>query len=62
MYISDEYIQSMKIVNCHRLGGQPRRGQSWVRPIIIRFANYNDKQSIWKCRQKLAKTGYSLSE
>ena len=60
--LSDEYIQSMKIVNCHRLGGQPRRGQSWVRPIIIRFANYNDKQSIWKCRQKLAKTGYSLSE
>ena len=24
--LSDEYIQSMKIVNCHRLGGQPRRG------------------------------------
>lgn len=55
-----QYVDSLDIVRCHRLGGH--RGAGYIRPIIVRFQRFHDRQLVWAERFNLANTTYSLHE
>ena len=55
-------IDCIKIVRCHRLGEKQHGKTKWIRPIIVRFFNFGDRQHVWSARSKLAGTSYSVSE
>ena len=57
-----EVIDCIKIVQCHRLGEKQHGKTKWIRPIIVRFFNFGDRQQAWSARSKLAGTSYSVSE
>lgn len=57
----NEFISNVKFVRCHRLGGKDA-GQTWSRPIIVRFFFFGDRRRVWAQRHQLANTTYSLSE
>ena len=60
--IESEVIDCIKIVRCHRLGEKQHGKTKWIRPIIVRFFNFGDRQQVWSARSKLAGTSYSVSE
>ena len=62
LQLSAECVDSLQIARSHRLGGPPPPGQKWVRPIIMRFSYYRDRQVVWNARAKLAKSNLTLSE
>lgn len=58
--ISDVEINLIKFVRCHRL--RANKGGA-VRPIIVRFCEYVDREKIWRCLNELPKkTAYYMSE
>ena len=59
--INDACVNSIQIVRCHRLGNRDTSGV-YIRPIIVRFLNYNDRQMIWAKRMSLAGSTISVSE
>ena len=60
--LDSEFIDSVRIVRCHRLGEGQHGKPKWIRPIIVRFYNFGDRQQVWSARSKLAGTPYSVSE
>ena len=57
-----EIIDSVKIVRCHRLGERQHGKPKWIRPNIVRFYYFGDRQQVWGARSKLASTPYSVTE
>ena len=60
--LDSEFIDSVRIVRCHRLGERQHGNPKWIRPIIMRFYNFGDRQQVWGARSKLAGTPYSVTE
>ena len=56
------FIDSIKVVRCHRLGEKPHSKAKWIRLIIVRFYNFRDRQHVWGARSKLAGTPYGVAE
>ena len=56
------FIDSIRIVRCHRLGERPQGNAKWTRPIIVRFYNFGDRQQVWSARSKLAGTSFGVAE
>ena len=55
----------MKFAGCHRLSGYARKWQhanNQKRPIIVRFCNITDKQSVWGAKSQLTDAKVSISE
>ena len=44
--IDRDHANGMVIVRCHRLGKKDTSG-TYKRPIIVRFLNFNDRQTVW---------------
>ena len=59
--IDRDHANGMVIVRCHRLGKKDTSG-TYKRPIIVRFLNFNDRQTVWNKRLSLKNSGLSLSE
>ena len=58
--LSGNEVNAMKFVRCHRLRGSKYDA---VRPIIVRFREYSDREEIWRNLSKLRKTSqYYISE
>ena len=62
MKLDSVFIDSIKIVRCHRLGEKQHGKPNWIRPIIVRFYNFGDRQQVWGARSKLAGTPYGVTE
>ena len=62
MKLDSVFIDSIKIVRCHRLGERQHGKPKWIRPIIVRFYNFGDRQQVWGARSKLAGTPYGVTE
>ena len=60
--LDSEFIDSVRIVRCHRLGERQHGKPKWIRPIVVRFYNFGDRQQVWGARSKLAGTPYSVTE
>ena len=45
--LDSEFIDSVRIVRCHRLGERQHGKPKWIRPIIVRFYNFGDRQQVW---------------
>lgn len=56
--MSEQYVQSVRFVRCHRL--RPNSNQTGPRSIIVRFANYDDRMKVWKAREKLTTREYTI--
>ena len=56
------FVDSIRIVRCHRLGERPQGNAKWTRPIIVRFYNFGDRQQVWSARSKLAGTSFGVAE
>ena len=54
-------IDRMTFIRCHRLGAQDTNNRR-VRPMIIRFNNFSDRQWIWQKRFLLKDSRFSLHE
>lgn len=57
----DEFIDSVQIVRCHRLFKR-KVGQTWSRPLIVRFFYFGNRQDVWNKRHLLANTRFSINE
>ena len=57
--ISEECVNNMAFVRCHRLGKRPHYGK---RPVIVRFQSYADRQMVWSKRIHLKNKAFSLHE
>ena len=58
-------VDAMKFAGCHRLSGYARKWQhanNQKRPIIVRFCNITDKQSVWGAKSQLTDAKVSISE
>lgn len=62
LHLSDTFINSVQFHRCHRLGNKPQGAQKWVRPLIVRFLSFGDRQFVWAARSMLAKSSYSINE
>ena len=62
MKIDSVFFDSIKIVRCHRLGERQHGKPKWIRPNIVRFYNFGDRQQVWGARSKLAGTPYGATE
>ena len=40
------FVDSIKIVRCHRLGERQQGNVKWTRPIILHFYNFGDRQKV----------------
>ena len=63
--LHNDTVDAMKFAGCHRLSGFVRKGQhanNQKRPIIIRFCNNMDKQSVWGAKSQLTDAKVSVSE
>ena len=49
----------MAFVQCHRLCGRPG---SRVKPIIVRFKDYKDKELIWSRKSQITNRSYNIGE
>ena len=56
------FVDSIKVVRCHRLGERPQGNVKWTRPIIVRFYNFGDRQQVWSARSNLAGTSFGIAE
>ena len=57
--ISEECVNNMAFVRCHRLGKRQHYGK---RPVIVRFQSYADRQMVWSKRIHLKNKAFSLHE
>ena len=62
MKLDSVFIDSIKIVRCHRLGERQHSKPKWIHQIIVRFYNFGDRQQVWGARSKLAGTPYGVTE
>ena len=58
--IDRDYANRMVIARCHRLGKDT--SGTYKRLIIVRFLNFNDRQSVWNKRLSLKNSVLSMSE
>ena len=57
--IDDAAVTSMAFVRCHRLRGRPG---SRVKPIIVRFKDYKDRELIWSRKSQITNRSYNIGE
>lgn len=66
--LSDDIVEAMTFIRCHRLGGREKKnfqGRSQAtqkRPVIVRFASHKDKSLVWNARSKITDYTCSISE
>ena len=59
-----DFVNKIVIVRCHRFGSSFAGGidASFLRPMIVRFLNFNDRQAVWMRRFDLTNNSISISE
>ena len=59
-----DFVNKIVIVRCHRFGSSFAGGidASFLRPMIVRFLNFNDRQAVWMKRFDLTNKSISISE
>ena len=59
-----DFVNKIVIVRCHRFGSSFAGGidASFLRAMIVRFLNFNDRQAVWMRRFDLTNKSISISE
>ena len=57
-----DFVNKIVIVRCHRFGSSFTGGinASFLRPMIVRFLNFNDRQAVWMKRFDLTNKSISI--